>query len=427
MTERTVGVVGLGYVGLPLAVTFAEAGFRVVGVDVDAGKVATLRAGGCYVADVPTAQVAALVEAGRLLPTTEYGALAGAEGVSICVPTPLGKAKDPDVSYVAAAAERLAPVLRRGQVVVLESTVYPGATEELVAPLLERGSGLRAGEDFALAFSPERINPGDRRWRARDIPKLVGGVNAASTERAAALYREVFATVVPLASAREAELAKLLENTFRAVNIGLVNELAVLAHRLGVDIWRVIDAAATKPFGFMPFYPGPGWGGHCIPVDPFYLSWRARVDGAEAGFIEHAGRVNDRMPAWVVERVADLLNRRGRSLQGSRLLLLGVAYKGDVGDVRESPALPILALLVRKGARVAYHDPHVPEVRHLEWTWRSLPLTPETLAAQDCVVVVTDHSGVDYGLVVEHAPLVFDARNATRHVRGRARGEVVLL
>lgn len=413
---RRVGIVGLGYVGLPLAMEFAGAGATVVGVDMDRARVEGLLAGRSHVEDVSDQQVASAVDSGRFLPGTDYQALSDVDAVSICVPTPLGKSRDPDVSFVTAAAESLAPVMRRGQTVVLESTVYPGATEELIGPVLEK-SGLRAGVDFHLAFSPERIDPGNTTHAVRDIPKVVGGMNALSTRMAAEHYRLVFPNVVELGSTREAEMAKLLENTFRAVNIGLVNELAVMAHGMGIDIWKVIGAAATKPFGYMPFYPGPGWGGHCIPVDPFYLSWRARQYGLEAGFIEQAGRINGRMPNYVVERVGELLNRRRMCLNGARVLVLGVAYKRNVGDVRESPALDVVELLCGRGAEVSYHDPHVPSFRTAGREWRSVPLDAETLGAQDCVVIITDHTSVDYGLVAERSPLVFDTRNATAHLR----------
>ncbi len=409
---RTAGVIGLGYVGLPLAVELCRSGFTVVGVDVDARRVSTLLSGRSYIDDVPTEVVGALVGEGLLVPTQDYGALGSVEAMSICVPTPLRKTREPDVSFVTGAAQSIARVLRPGQLVVLESTVFPGATEELVAPILE-GSGLRAGEDFYLAFSPERIDPGNRRFQVREIPKLVGGINHASTRKAVEYYGQVFSTVVPMASAREAEMAKLLENTFRAVNIGLVNELAIQAHQMGVNIWRVIDAAATKPFGFMPFYPGPGWGGHCIPVAPVYLSWKVKASGGEAGFIDHAVHINNLMPGYVVQRLTDLLNEQGRSLRGSRILLLGVAYKRDVADVRESPALTILSLLKHKGCQVTYHDPYVPRMEH-EGLWESQPLSPQLLLEQDCVVITTDHTGVDYELVSRSSRLVLDTRNATK-------------
>jgi len=418
MTRRRVGVVGLGYVGLPLALEFCKAGVVVVGVDCDEAKVQMLRRGRSYVSDVACDQVAWAVGSNMLVPTQEYEALRSVEAMSICVPTPLRKSQEPDVSYVTDAAVRISRVLRSGQTVILESTVYPGATEELVAPLLER-SGLRPGKDFYLAFSPERIDPGNKHYPLREIPKLVGGIDRASTQRAAEFYSLVFDTVIQMASCEEAELSKLLENTFRAVNIGLANELALMAHRMGIDIWRVIDAAATKPFGYMPFYPGPGWGGHCIPVDPLYLSWRARVDGAESGFIDHATQINTHMPVYVVDRIAELLNQEKKAVRDSNILILGVSYKRDVSDVRESPALSVLSLLNQKGAHVAYHDPHIPSFVHEGCPRQSEHLNAELLHRQDCVVILTDHSAIDYKFIVQEAQLVFDTRNATRELRGR--------
>lgn len=411
-----IGIVGLGYVGLPLAMEFAEAGVVVTGVDIDVTRVDRLAKGISDIEDVSSERLAMVVDAGRFVPTTEFSSLADVDAISICVPTPLGKSHDPDVSYVTSAAEGLSPILSKGQTVVLESTVYPGATEELIAPVLER-SGLIAGEDFYLAFSPERIDPGNKQYAVNQIPKVVGGLNEASTEKAVAYYKKVFPTVVALQSTREAEMAKLLENTFRAVNIGLVNELAVMAHGMGIDIWKVIDAASTKPFGFMPFYPGPGWGGHCIPVDPFYLSWRARQEGFETGFIDQAGRINSRMPDYVVDRVARILNEAQKSINGSDILVLGVAYKRDISDVRESPALDIIELLESRGARVSFHDPHVDSVHAGEHLYHSDELNAERLSKTDCVVIVTDHSTIDYRMVVENSRSVFDTRNATKNLR----------
>ena len=413
---RRVGIVGMGYVGLPLALAFCKAGFRVVGVDVDERRVKALQAGISSIEDVSSEELAEAVEQGRFLPTTDYSLLREVESVSICVPTPLRKSREPDVSYVISAARTLAPHVQKGQTIILESTVYPGATEEVVAPALE-GSGLKAGEDFYLAFSPERIDPANHTYALEDIPKLVGGVNQASAEHAAEIYGQVFDEVVLLASAKEAEMAKLLENTFRAVNIGLVNELAIVAHRMGVNLWNVIDAASTKPFGFMPFYPGPGWGGHCIPVDPFYLAWRARQDGFEVGFIEQAGRINTRMPAYVVERVSELLEKEGKPLRGSRIMLLGVAYKRDVGDIRESPALTIAEDLDAKGVELTYHDPHVACFSRQGKTWRSQPLSEGVLQAQDLILILTDHGSVDYDFVAKHSALVFDTRNVMASLR----------
>jgi UDP-N-acetyl-D-glucosamine dehydrogenase len=419
-----IAVVGLGYVGLPLAVEFCERGFTVVGLDIDAKKTSALRNGESYVGDVPPEIVARHVSERRLFPTGNWTDLREVEAIILCVPTPLTKTRDPDMSCVVDAADQVAAQLRPGQLVILESTVYPGATEEVVAPALERG-GLRAGVDFALAFSPERIDPGNRTHKVADVPKIVGGITPKCTEKAAALYRRVFHSVIPM-TAREAEMAKLLENTFRAVNIGLVNELAQVAHRMGIDFWNVIDAAKTKPFGFMPFYPGPGLGGHCIPIDPTYLSWKAKAYHAETAFIDLADRVNGRMPDYVVERIGSLLNRHGKPLKDSKILLVGVAYKRDVADTRESPALDVLTLLVEKGCRISYHDPHVPALTHDGTAWKSVPLTAETLRDADCVVITTDHSACDWDLVVRCAPLVFDTRNATRSVRAE-RSQVELL
>jgi UDP-N-acetyl-D-glucosamine dehydrogenase len=418
MKEHHLGVVGLGYVGLPLAMEFWRAGETVIGVDVDKRRVAELLRGESPIQDISSEMVAEAIQSGRFIPTTDYSLLRGVESVSICVPTPLGKSHDPDISYVVAVCESIVPHLERGQLIVLESTVYPGATEELAAPILER-SGLIAGKDFHLAFSPERIDPGNKQYTVSNIPKVVGGMTPESTRRAVEVYGRVFPTVLQLDSPKEAEMAKLLENTFRAVNIGLVNELAVMAHGMGINIWKVIEAASSKPFGFMPFYPGPGWGGHCIPVDPFYLSWRARVDGFEIGFVDQAGRINTRMPMYVIQRVTDLLNTQGKCLQGAQVLVLGVAYKRNVSDVRESPALTIIEQLVRRGVEVTYHDPYVPRLTVLEAEWTSQPLDPEMLANQDCVIIVTDHSSVDYEAVAQHSQLVFDTRNATASLRDR--------
>lgn len=357
-----VGVVGIGYVGLPLAVAFARAGVRTVGVDVDAERTAAVGRGESYVADVAAADVQAAVDAGRLSATTDFAALTGVDAINICVPTPLRRTRDPDLSYVVDAVERIAARLRAGQLVVLGSTTYPGTLDEVVRPRLE-ATGLRAGPDFCLAYSPERIDPGNADWTIRNTPKVIGGIDAPSTEAGAALFRRITDTVVPVSSPRVAEMVKLLENTFRAVNIGLVNELALMCRDLGVDVWEVIDAARTKPFGFMPFYPGPGLGGHCIPVDPHYLGWRARQSGFESRFIELASHVNAAMPRYVVERVAEALNSRSRAIRGSRIHLFGMAYKPNVSDVRASPAIEVAELLLERGAAVSYSDPFVPAVR----------------------------------------------------------------
>ena len=405
------GVIGLGYVGLPLVVAFARAGVPAVGFDVAAERVAAIRRGESYIGDVPGGDVRAAVDADRLSVTTDFAALAGVDTINICVPTPLRKTRDPDLSHVIAAVEQVAAHLRAGQLVVLESTTYPGTIDEVVRPRLEAG-GLRAGADFFLAFSPERVDPGSAEWTTRNIPKVVGGIDARSTETAAALYRLIVDTVVPVSSPRVAEMVKLLENTFRAVNIGLVNELALMCRDLGVDVWEVIDAAKTKPFGFMPFYPGPGLGGHCIPIDPFYLSWKARQNGFQSRFIELAGHVNAGMPRYVVERVAEALNSRSRAIRGSRIHLLGMAYKANVGDVRESPALDVAELLLRRGAAVTYSDPFVPAVRSGAVSMDATDVEQALADGIDCAVVTTDHRGVDYRAVARRAPLVVDTRNA---------------
>ncbi len=416
MRYNCVSVIGLGYVGLPLAVEFCRAGLQVFGVDTSEERLARLRQGNSYIADVSSQDVQEFVSSGHLCPSAEFSVLREAEGISICVPTPLRKTREPDVSYVIAAAENISRVLQPAQVVILESTVYPGATEGLVAPILEK-SGLKAGRDFYLAFSPERIDPGRNGLQVRDIPKVIGGINEESTRRAIELYQRVFKTLVPMTSAREAEMVKLLENTFRAVNIGLIHELAMMAHHMGIDIWQVIEAAATKPFGFMPFYPGPGWGGDCIPVSPVYLAWRAKADGFDLGFVDHAVEINNRMPQYVVDRLADLLNERGKSLRGSRLLLLGLTYKRDVADIRESPALRILTILRQKQAVVTYNDPYVPYVQCDGEVLKSHDLDSGLLSDQDCVIITTNHSCFDYRLVAEHSRLLFDTRNATHDVQ----------
>jgi len=414
MTDKTrVGVVGLGYVGLPLSLAMHRAGYDVVGIDVDAETVDTLRRGTSTVNDVSDTDVAAALEEGLTF-TTDYERLRDVDGVSICVPTPLRKTDTPDLSFVVDAAEQLAAVIPDGCTVVLESTVYPGATREVIGETLA-ANGKTIGEDIYLAHSPERIDPGNEEYGPTEIPKVLGGVTAACGDHAVALYERVFDEVVRVNSATEAELVKLLENTFRAVNIGLINELAQVAHELDVNIWNVIDAAATKPFGFMPFYPGPGLGGHCIPVDPFYLSWKASQQGIDTRFIHLADTVNREMPGHVVQRVVEQLNDRGVALSRAEILVVGVAYKPDVSDTRESPAIDIIDQLEDWNATVTYHDPHVPELDVLEDTPKSVPLTTDRLAASDCVVLVTDHSTLNLDEIVEHAPLVFDTRNATKN------------
>ena len=412
--QARIGVIGLGYVGLPLAVEFAKAGFDVTGFDVDEDKNREINAGHSYIPDIASCELATVVDAKKLRATADMSRLGDMDVIDICVPTPLRKTKDPDLSYVVKAVEAVAAVLRAGQLVILESTTYPGTTDEVVQPMLE-ADGLKANVDFLLAFSPERVDPGNAQYTTRAIPKVVGGLGPASTEAACALYRAVITTVVPVSSTRVAEMVKLLENTFRAVNIGLVNEIALMCHKIEIDVWEVIDAAKTKPFGFMPFYPGPGLGGHCIPIDPFYLSWKARQQGFEARFIELAGHVNGAMPEYVVQRVADALNSVRKPINGSRVHVFGVAYKRDVGDIRESPALDIIDLLARQGATVSYTDPYVPQLTHVGHTLESVAFDRAASTAWDCAVVTTDHSAFDYARIAE-LPLVVDTRNALRGI-----------
>lgn len=410
-SEDTVGVVGLGYVGLPLALAFTRAGYEVVGVDIDEQRVDALQAGSSYVTDVADEDVETALNEG-FRPTTEYDALADVEAVSVCVPTPLRKTGQPDLSYVADAAENLAGVLPDRCTVVLESTVYPGATEELVAPTLS-DNGKTVGKDIFLAFSPERIDPGREDYSITEIPKVIGGVTQACGDHAVALYGSVFDEVVRVSSATEAELVKLLENTFRAVNIGLINEIAMIAHELDVNVWEVVEGASTKPFGFMPFYPGPGLGGHCIPVDPLYLSWKAGQQDIQTRFIDLADQVNREMPRHVVKRVAELLNQEGLAVSQSSVLIVGVAYKPDVSDVRESPAYDAIGLLEEQDAEIIYHDPHVPSFEVEGKEYESLPLTTERLNTADCVLILTDHAEIDFDRIVAESSLVFDTRNAT--------------
>jgi UDP-N-acetyl-D-glucosamine dehydrogenase len=407
-------VIGLGYVGLPLAVEFGRGGLRAIGFDVDEPRVANINAGRSHIPDVPTDHVAALVEHGKLEATTDFSKLSACDAVVICVPTPLRKTKEPDISYILAASEQVKTYLHSPQLIVLESTTYPGTTDEVLMPMLEE-TGLKLDEDFFLAFSPERVDPGNPQFQTHNIPKVVGGVSHQSTDVAAALYQTIVERVHKVTSARVAETAKLLENTFRSVNIGLVNEIAQLCYHLNIDSWEVIKAAATKPFGFMAFYPGPGIGGHCIPLDPHYLSWKARLHGFEARFISLAEEVNSHMPQHVVRLVQDGLNDHSKPLKGSRVLVLGVAYKRDINDVRESPALGIVDQLLHKGAQVSYHDPHIAEMNlDGKGVLASVELTDEALSGCDCAVIVTDHSAIDYARVVRLAPLVIDSRNATR-------------
>jgi UDP-N-acetyl-D-glucosamine dehydrogenase len=408
-----IGVIGLGYVGLPLAVEFARAGFDVTGFDVDSSKVDEINAGRSYIGDVKTEELAAQVTAGKLRATSDMTRLRDMDVVDICVPTPLRKTKDPDMSFVVAASEQIAKHLHPGMLVVLESTTYPGTTAEVLQPMFE-GTGLKVGEDFYLAFSPERVDPANPKFTTRNTPKVIGGTTPACSEAAAALYSTAIDTVVPVASTQVAEMVKLLENTFRAVNIGLVNEIALMCYRMNINVWEVIEAAGTKPFGFMPFYPGPGLGGHCIPIDPFYLSWKARQSGFECRFIELAGQINGSMPEFVVERIGEALNTRKQAINGSRVHIFGVAYKKDVSDMRESPALDIMELLNRRGAVLSYTDPYVPKFEldgHL-----SLESVPEAEAGMgiDCAVIVTNHAVFNYAAMPGRFPLVVDTRNALK-------------
>jgi UDP-N-acetyl-D-glucosamine dehydrogenase len=405
------GIVGLGYVGLPLAVELAEAGYRVVGFDVSARVVDGINAGRSHVQDIPTERLAKLVKAGKIAATTDLARLKEPDGIAICVPTPLSKTRDPDVSFISAATESMAKVIRPGQVVILQSTTYPGTTREMLLPALERG-GLKVGVDFFLAFSPERVDPGNPKYNTHNTPKVVGGVTPACTRVTMALYQPAIETLVPVSSPEAAELVKLLENTFRSVNIGLVNEMAIVCDKLGVDVWEVIDAAHTKPFGFMKFTPGPGVGGHCIPLDPHYLAWKMRTLNYRTRFIELAGEINAEMPEYWVEKVVAALNDHRRSVRGSTVLVLGVAYKRDIDDLRESPALDVIKLLERMGAVVRYHDPYIPELHEEDVALTSSPLTPETVRGADCVVIVTDHSKLDYAMVAREAQALVD----TRHV-----------
>lgn len=415
------GVVGLGYVGLPLACELAAAGYRVLGFDISEETVSGVNRGESHIRDVPSSTLASVLGPEGLEATSDMSRLVECDTISICVPTPLGKTRDPDVSYVAAAASAVAQVLRPGQLIVLESTTYPGTTRDLVLPILEE-SGLEVGRDFFLCFSPERVDPGNPTWTTKNTPKVIGGITPSCLEAGEALYGEVIERVVPVSSTEAAELTKLLENTFRSINIALVNEMAQVADRLGVDVWEVIDAAATKPFGFMKFVPGPGIGGHCIPLDPHYLVWKMKMLDYKTRMVELATEINAEMPRFVVNKIQDGLNRHRRSVAESRILILGVAYKRDIDDVRESPALDVIRLLAERGAEIRYHDPYVPVLEEDGIRRESVPLTDEELSAADCVVITTDHSTVDYERVVRLAPLVVDTRNATRGIEG---GDIV--
>jgi UDP-N-acetyl-D-glucosamine dehydrogenase len=405
------GIVGLGYVGLPLAVELARAGYRVLGFDVSPDVVDGLNEGRSHVKDVSEAQLQKAMECGRFSATTDMARLSEPDAISICVPTPLSKFKDPDVSYIVAATEAVKKRLRRGQAIVLESTTYPGTTREILLPALE-STGLTVGQDFFLAFSPERVDPGNPHYGTRNTPKVVGGITPDCQRVGVALYQPAIDTLVPVSTTEAAELVKLLENTFRSVNIGLVNEMAIVCDKLGVNVWEVIEAAATKPFGFMKFLPGPGLGGHCIPIDPHYLAWKMRGLNYKTRFIDLAGELNTEMPMFWVRKLSEALNSQGKAVQGASVLVLGVAYKRDIEDIRESPALDIIRLLEGQGAKVTYFDPHVPQFRENGHEFRSIELTPEQVAAADCVMVVTDHTSVDYRMIKRNAKLVVDTRNA---------------
>jgi len=409
-----VGVVGLGYVGLPLAVEYAQAGFHVTGIDLSESKVARVNVGDSYVGDVPSSILKPLVDQGLLKATTDFSAILDFDTVDICVPTPLRKTKDPDMSYIVAACQEIAKYFHSGILVILESTTYPGTTDELVLPMLEK-SGLKVGTDFFLCFSPERVDPGNAKYQTKNIPKVVGGTTPACTELGRLFYSQALENVVPVSSTQVAEMVKLLENTFRMINIGLVNEIAIMCDSMGINVWEVIEAAATKPFGFMPFYPGPGLGGHCIPIDPFYLSWKTKQAGIEARFIELAGYINGQMPHFVVEKVQNALNEFRKPVKGSKILVFGAAYKRDIDDVRESPALDIMHLLRKRGAEIGYVDPHVPELR-LEGEIMHTT-SADAVSGADCVVIVTDHSCFDYQALLRDAPLIVDTRNALKGVK----------
>ena len=412
--KARIAILGLGYVGLPLAVVFGEAGFHVTGIDPDARKVDTLNKGVSYIPDVKTEAIAALVESGNLTATTDFSALQEMDAVSICVPTPLRKTGDPDMSYILSATEELAKYVHKNMVVVLESTTYPGTTREFMLPKLTEKSGLKVDEDLFVAFSPERVDPGREDWTTINTPKVMGGITESCSEVATAWYSGAIKTVFPVSSAEAAEMAKLLENTFRMINIGMVNELAIMCERLGVDVWEVIDAAATKPFGFMKFTPGPGLGGHCIPIDPLYLSWKMKALDYNARFIDLASEINTNMPRYVVGRVLEAMNDRGKTLKGSKVLVLGAAYKPDIDDVRESPSLDVIALLQNKGAQVEYHDPFIPHIHHEYdgWEMDSVTDVMKAVETSDAVVIVTNHKAYDYEAIVKLAKFVFDSRNA---------------
>jgi UDP-N-acetyl-D-glucosamine dehydrogenase len=411
--SATIGILGMGYVGLPLTTAFGEAGFKIIGIDPDSRKIDSINKGKSYIQDVSDKQIDQLVKKGKLSATTDFSALRQCDAVSICVPTPLRKTGDPDMSFILNATEELAKYIHPGMIIVLESTTYPGTTREVLLPKLGKDKGLIVGKDFFLAFSPERVDPGREDWTTLNTPKVIGGITEECSEVAVIWYSQALKTVVPVSSAESAELSKLLENTFRMINIGMVNELAIMCERLGVDVWEVIDAAATKPFGFMKFTPGPGLGGHCIPIDPLYLSWKMKAFQYNARFIELAADINTNMPRYVVGRVMDAFNDRGKVLKGSKCLVLGAAYKPDIDDIRESPSLDVIGLLQKKGAVVEYHDPYIPHLRtHDDLEMESVPDAMEAVRNADCVVIITNHTDYDYKAILKEAKFIFDSRNA---------------
>ena len=414
-----IGVIGLGYVGLPLCVTFAKAGFKVHGIDIDKDRVGKIKKGESYILDVPKSELVQVTRDGSLDVTTDFSVIKKLDAIIICVPTPLYKTREPDVSYIVAAVKNIKRYMKRGQIIVLESTTYPGTTEEVMLPILEE-DGLKEGKDFYLAFSPERVDPGNPKYDTKNTPKIIGGISKNSTEISALLYGQALEVIVPVSSAKVAEMVKLLENTFRIVNIGLVNEILLMCDKLKIDAWEVIDAAKTKPYGFMPFYPGPGVGGHCIPEDPIYLSWKARMHGFEARFIDLASQVNSEMPHYVVSKAAEGLNEHRKSLKGSKVLVVGVAYKKDVKDLRESPALEIVDMFINKGAVVSYYDPLFPYLKIGDIDLKCAKFSKETFKSADCVVIVTDHTEVDYDLIVDNSRLIVDTRNILKGVEDRS-------
>jgi UDP-N-acetyl-D-glucosamine dehydrogenase len=417
--KARIGIIGMGYVGLSLAIGFSKKGFKVYGIDIDKDRIGRLKKGQSYVVDIPASDIIQCKKEKTFIPTADLSCIRSLDAVIVCVPTPVNKAKEPDVSFIASAVKSIARYIKRGHLVVLESTTYPGTTEEIMLPALE-APGWKEGKDFYLAFSPERIDPGNKTYKVGNTPKIVGGISGISTEMAVLLYRQVIDKVYPASSSRVAEMVKLLENTFRIVNVSLVNEIMIMCDRLDVDVWEVIELARTKPYGFMPFYPGPGIGGHCIPVDPLYLSWKARAAGFEARFIELASYVNTEMPRYVISKVVDALNEMDKPLKRAKVLVLGVTYKKDVKDLRESPALEIMDLLVEKGAHLSYHDPFMPFLRIFDFDLKGVPLNSSVLKDADCVIVIADHTDVDYKLVAKHSKLVIDTRNALKDIPKRS-------